>query len=73
MFDDDTSVLPLLRGGEPALLVAKVTEGEEATVEAALAAMEAAGATEDDKERASKARHNFCVFVFLCVFFHPNS
>ena len=56
MFDDDTSVLPLLRGSEPALLVAKVAEGEDAAGEGALAAMEA-GATEDDKERASKARH----------------
>lgn len=53
MFEDDTSVLPQLRGDEPAMVVAKVIAGEEAAVEGALAAMDA-GATEEDKERASK-------------------
>lgn len=53
MFENETTLIPLLRGGQVAEIVSKVNEGEESAVEEALAALEA-GTPEEQKERTSK-------------------
>ncbi len=57
MFDDETALIPSLRGGEAADIVSKVGEGEEAAIEEALAVLEA-GTPEDEKDRVSKVTAN---------------
>ncbi|CAN0064085.1 unnamed protein product [Pylaiella littoralis] len=54
MFENETTVVPMLIGVEVTEIVSKVNEGEEPAVEEALAALEA-GTPEDQKERISKA------------------
>ncbi|CAN0031897.1 unnamed protein product, partial [Scytosiphon promiscuus] len=53
MFDDDTAVIPSLKGMEVAGIVSGVTDGEDAAIEEALAQLEA-GTPEDEKDRISK-------------------
>lgn len=57
MFDDETALIPSLRGGEAADIVSKVCEGEEAAIEESLAVLED-GTSEDEKERVSKVSAN---------------
>lgn len=53
MFDDETSLIPSLKGSEAADVVSKVNEGEEEAIAEALAVLEA-GTPEDEKDRVSK-------------------
>lgn len=53
MFDDETALIPSLKGSEVAEVVSKVNEGEEEAIAEALAALEA-GTPEDEKDRVSK-------------------
>lgn len=53
MFENETSLVPLLKGREVTEIVSKINEGEEPTVEEALEALED-GAPDDQRERVSK-------------------
>lgn len=53
MFDEETTLLPSLRGSEAAQLVGKAAEGEEERIAEVLAALDP-GTSEEDKERVTK-------------------
>eukprot|EP00903_Cladosiphon_okamuranus_P011859 g11140.t1 len=53
MFDDETALIPSLKGSEAADVLSKVNEGEEEAIAEALAELEP-GTPEDEKERISK-------------------
>lgn len=53
MFDDETALIPSLKGSEAADAISKVNEGEEEAVAEALALLEA-GTPEDEKDGVSK-------------------